>query len=94
MLCQQQESTQLLSTLFCFSQRNFYGASVTLCPMWLFMVEAGFVGFIVSLFCAIWRGFGADGKARRNLRPWVLAATIFFLMWIIGLRNHPIPLTQ
>lgn len=62
--------------------------------MWLFMVEANFVGFVVSLFAAIWRGFGADGKARRSLMPWAFAAIIFFAMWVIGLRNYPVPLMQ
>lgn len=59
--------------------------------MWLFLIEVGFTGFLVSLFCAIWRGFGPDGNARRPLGLWLLAAGIFFALWIVGLHRFPIP---
>jgi hypothetical protein len=62
--------------------------------MALFLVQVGFIGFIASLFAAVWRGFGADGTARRSLRTWIFAAVFFFLLWVIGLRSFPIPLSQ
>ena len=60
--------------------------------MWLAAIEIGFVGFIASLFCAAWRGFNSSGGARRPLGFWLLAAFVFFAMWIAGLNRYPIPL--
>jgi hypothetical protein len=60
--------------------------------MALFLVQVGFIGFVASLFAAVWRGFGADGTARHSLRVWILAAAFFFVLWAIGLRSHPAPL--
>jgi hypothetical protein len=62
--------------------------------MALFLVQVGFIGFVTSLFVAVWRGFGADGTARRTLRVWILAAGLFFVLWVIGLRSYPVPLSQ
>jgi hypothetical protein len=36
--------------------------------MALFLVQVGFIGFLASLFAAVWSGFSADGIAQRSLR--------------------------
>jgi hypothetical protein len=60
--------------------------------MALFLVQVGFIGFVASLFAAVWRGFRPNGTAQRSLRLWILAATVFFVLWVIGLRSYPMPL--
>lgn len=62
--------------------------------MALFLVQVGFIGFVASLFAAIWRGFRADGTAQGSLRAWIFAAAFFFLLWVIGLRSYPVPLPR
>jgi len=53
--------------------------------MWLFLVQVGFVGFVASLFCLVWRGFDRDGKARRSSPVWLLASALFFILWLVSL---------
>ena len=66
--------------------------------MWLFLIEVGFVGFIVSLFGAVWRGFDRAGRVpperRRGLALWLLAAALFFLTWAVALSRFPAPRPQ
>ena len=62
--------------------------------MTLFLVEAGFVGFLVALVGAIWRGLGRDGHMRRSFYLWLGAAVLCFVVWAIGLRLHPVPWPQ
>lgn len=62
--------------------------------MALFLVEAGFVGFVACLFCAVWRGLNREGKRQRSFSLWLLSAALFFVLLIIGLRLYPIPWPQ
>jgi O-antigen/teichoic acid export membrane protein len=59
--------------------------------MWLFLILVGFVGFILSLFGAIWRGFDSTGAARPILAAWLIGAALFFLLWMIALPRYPVP---
>jgi hypothetical protein len=58
----------------------------------LFLVQIGFVGFVASLFCAVWKGLNRDGKAQPVLKWWLLCALACFVLWVIGLRTYPAPL--
>ena len=59
--------------------------------MWLFGVEVGFVGFIISLFAMIWRGFDRQGGARRGAPLWLLAAVLCFALMCVALPRVPRP---
>lgn len=62
--------------------------------MALFLVEVGFVGFLVSLFCAVWRGLNRQGQRQRGFVLWLLSAAFFFVVLVIGLRLYPVPWPQ
>lgn len=62
--------------------------------MALFFVEAGFVGFLICLSGAVWRGLNARGEKQRGFWLWVLSAALCFAVWAIGLRLYPIPWPQ
>lgn len=59
--------------------------------MWLFAVEAAFVGFIASLFALVWRGFDRDGAARRGALAWGVAAVLCFALLCVALPRVPRP---
>jgi hypothetical protein len=58
----------------------------------LFLVQFGFVGFVASLFCAIWKGLGREGKPQPAFKLWLICAAVCFILWVIGLRTFPAPL--
>jgi len=59
--------------------------------MWLFLIQLGFVGFVVSLFSVIWRGINPNGSANRRLFLWIGAALFFFALWLYALPRFPAP---
>jgi hypothetical protein len=59
--------------------------------MWLLLIQVGFVGFLLSLFGLVWRGFNAQGAARRSAVGWSIAAALFFLLWLLALTRYPVP---
>jgi len=62
--------------------------------MALFLVEFGFVGFLVSLFCAVWRGLNRQGQRQRSFAMLLLSAGLFFALLVVGLRLYPVPWPQ
>ena len=59
--------------------------------MWLLAVQIGFVGFVISLFVMIWRGFDRHGLARRSAPLWFLSAVLFFVLMCMALPRVPRP---
>jgi len=59
--------------------------------MWLFLIEVGFVGFVLCLFGLVWRGLRPDGTAKRSLILWITAALFFFALWLYALPKYPVP---
>jgi len=56
--------------------------------LWVVLMEAGFVGYVVSLVLLVWRGL--DGAGRINRRPLVVfgsLAILCFALWIVGLHQ-------
>ena len=59
--------------------------------MWLLFIQVGFVGFLVSLFGLVWRGFDREGAAQRSAVGWSIATMLFFLLWLLALSRYPVP---
>lgn len=53
--------------------------------MAVFGILAGFLGFVASLFCVVWRGFDRDGNTRAELWRWVCCAAVFFALFVYAL---------
>lgn len=53
---------------------------------WVWVVEIGFLGWILSVLGWIWKGFTPEGAMlfRRSI-PWMASVVLFFALWIVGL---------
>ncbi len=50
---------------------------------WVVLMGVGFLGWLFSIVAWIWKGFDAEGKILlRKSIPWVIAAVIFFALWV------------
>lgn len=55
-------------------------------PLWVWVAEVGFVGYVASLFLLIWRGFDGEGRWRgRSGWWWLLGALVSFALLVQGL---------
>ncbi len=59
--------------------------------MWLLLIQVGFVGFLLSLFGLVWRGFDREGDVQRGAVTWSIATALFFLLWLLALSRFPVP---
>ena len=57
----------------------------------MFAILVGFVGFVVSLFCLVWRGFDSAGKRRPAFIMWLCLAAFFFALFLFSLPRLPAP---
>ena len=59
--------------------------------LWLPVMEAAFVLFVLALYALVWRGGKREGGFGRAWWKWALVAGCAFALWALALSRIPRP---
>jgi hypothetical protein len=59
--------------------------------MWLWLMQIGWIGFLLAMWMFIWRGYNREGKLQTQAWRWIVVAVFCFVLWVVALPQIPRP---